>query len=140
MSGAFCGRVEVAWLADDPRQMKLLAPVTFRDWQGYSWRAYSGAIVNGASVPRFFWRLWPPCVGRYRRATVLHDVACEDRTRPSPDVHRMFYEAMRTDGTNLVTAWLMWLAVRVFGPRFPGRTSSPPDCRKAPAGLSAQER
>ena len=33
--------------------------------------------------------------GRLSRASVLYDVACDKKTRPWKDVHRIFYEAMR---------------------------------------------
>lgn len=117
MKARFIGKVSTDWHYAG-RAMTLTAPVAFTDARGQHWLAHVGSIINGASVPRFFIRLFPAYVGKYRRATVIHDVYCTTKERPSRDVHRMFYEAMRCDGTNIVTAWLMWLAVRVFGPRF----------------------
>ncbi len=105
------------WLPDG-RAMQLLESLRFVDARGQHWLAPADSAINGASVPRFFIRLFPAYVGKYRRATVIHDVYCTTKERPSRDVHRMFYEAMRCDGTNVVTAWLMWAAVRLFGPRF----------------------
>ena len=117
---SFSGNFTFAWLSGDPRRMILTQMVTYRDRQGELWTATSGRTINGASVPWFFRRIFPAYIGRYRRATVLHDVACEDKREPSWKVHRMFYQAMRCGGTNVVTAWLMWAAVRMFGPRFSG--------------------
>ena len=71
-------------------------------------------VDNGDSVTR----VGGPFSGRYRRASVIHDVYCEDCTQPSPQVHAMFHDAMRADGVGVFKSWLMWFAVRVFGPRF----------------------
>ena len=64
-----------------------------------------------------------PFVGDYRRATVVHDVACQDKTRPHEEVHYMFYEAMLCDGVPDEQAFLMYTAVRLFGPKWPSSTS-----------------
>jgi hypothetical protein len=107
-----------AWL-NNGRDMQLIEPVWFVDSAGVEWRAPARAIVNGASIPRFFWRvIGCPFVGRYRTATILHDYYCDLRVRPSPAVHYMFWEKMRADGVGPRRAWLMWAAVRLFGPRF----------------------
>jgi hypothetical protein len=114
----FSNRVETEWLSDG-RSMRLLSDLTFRDPRCRDWTAPEGSMVDGASIPRFFWRaIGSPFVGRYRRASVLHDVYCQTQSCPSTLVHRMFREAMRADGVGRVRAWLMWLAVQCFGPRF----------------------
>jgi hypothetical protein len=59
-----------------------------------------------------------PFVGKFRRATVFHDVECERRARPWQDVHRMFFDAMIEDGVDEAKAWLMYKAVNDFGPRW----------------------
>ena len=99
--------------------MTLNERVVFVDNRHNRWIAEAGRKIDGASIPRFFWRfIGGPFSGKYRRASVVHDVYCEDRTQPSRDVHAMFYNAMRADGVSSVKAWLMWAAVRLFGPRF----------------------
>ena len=119
--GYFIGTVSVKWSTVDARTMKLISVVTYVDRFGYRWASYVGDVINGASVPWFFRRLFPAYIGRYRRATVLHDVACTERNRPSWRVHLMFFEAMRCDGVGPIQAWVLWAAVRAFGPRFPGK-------------------
>lgn len=117
--GYFTGPVQVKWISDDPRLMIVInMDVVYVDRCGFRWIADIGRVINGASVPWFFRRVFPAYVGLYRRATVIHDVACRRQDRSSKDVHRMFYEAMRCDGVGAVQAWIMWAAVRVFGPRF----------------------
>lgn len=115
----FEGEVRTEWLKHegDDRRMRLLQPFVFIDSEGYRWIADPGDTVDGASIPRELWALvGSPFVGDYRRAAVLHDVACQKRPRPSRDVHRMFYEAMRSDGVSESTALRFYTAVRLFGP------------------------
>ena|SRR3990167_9548782 len=120
--GRFIGTVQTEWLHErgKDRQMRLLRDFFFVDRRGIMWSAPAGSIVDGASIPRVFWRLCDPFIGDYRQASVVHDVACQRREHASADVHRMFYEAMRAGGVRPVQAFLMWAAVRLFGPRFSG--------------------
>jgi len=114
----FIGDVEVKWLKDG-RKMKLLSDFGFIDHTGKQWLAPADRTVDGASIPRFFWSvIGSPFIGKFRRASVLHDVACVDRTEPYEDVHRMFYEAMLADNTPALKARKMYAAVRNFGPRW----------------------
>jgi hypothetical protein len=116
----FVGDVETRWLHErgDDRRMQLLKPFAFQDRHGVLWEAPNGWIVDGASIPRFFWRLCDPFVGDYRLASVVHDVACDQKTRPWQQVHRMFYEAMVCAGVPKWKARLMGAAVFVFGPHW----------------------
>lgn len=116
--GRFVGAVVARWL-DDGRQMQLVEPFAYVDPRELRWEAGAGAIVDGASIPRAFWSLiGGPFEGRFRDASVVHDVACEERTRPWEDVHRMFYEACRCGGVAVVKAKTMYYAVQHFGPRW----------------------
>lgn len=99
--------------------MKLLEDFSFVDKRGVSWLAPAGSIVDGASIPRILWPVvGSPFAGRYRRASVLHDVACQERRRPWKKVHKMFYQAMRADNTPKAQAKQMYKVVRMFGPRW----------------------
>lgn len=118
--GRYIGDVETKWMAPpEPRVMMLLSTFQYIDNQGRGWVAPRGEVINGASTGWFLRRLFPAYVGKYRRATVIHDVYCESRVRNSKVVHLMFYQAMRCDGVGSCQAWIMWFAVSVFGPRFP---------------------
>jgi hypothetical protein len=117
----FEGEVRTEWLVHegDDRQMRLLEAFAFVDDQGLRWEAAPGDVIDGASIPRFLWTIsGSPFVGDYRRASVLHDVACQRRERPSKDVHRMFYDAMRAEGMSTDDAMKYYTAVRLFGPRW----------------------
>jgi hypothetical protein len=97
--------------------MRLLEDFVFVDDNNTRWVAPAGSTTDGASIPEIFW--WvagTPYVGDYRRASVLHDVACAEKSRPHTEVHRMFYDAMITDGVPEARAQQMYTAVRLFGP------------------------
>jgi len=115
----FNNTVKVEWIENESRKMRLIEPVMFVDGNGLTWSADAGDIIDGASIPRLFWRATgSPFVGRFRRASVIHDVYCVTKTRPSADVHRMFAEAMTFDGVPRWKRKLMYYAVRLFGPKW----------------------
>jgi hypothetical protein len=123
--GKFIGTVKTEWL-DDGRKMQLLDGFSFVDPLGASWDAKKGVVVDGASIPKVFWSfIGGPFEGKYRNASVVHDVACEERTRSWRVVHQMFYVASLRGGVGEVAAKVMYGAVYHFGPRwaqFPART------------------
>lgn len=116
--GRFVGEVVARW-SENGRDMTLVEPFAYVDPRRLRWDAPAGAVVNGASIPRAFWSLiGGPFEGRFRNASVVHDVACEARDREWPAVHRMFYEACRCGGVAAGTAKAMYYAVHHFGPRW----------------------
>jgi hypothetical protein len=116
--GFFEGEVVARW-QDDGREMTLVEPFAYVDPRAARWEAAAGRVVNGASIPRAFWSfIGGPFTGEFRNASVVHDVACEDRDRPWRAVHRMFYEACRCGGVGAVRAKTMYYAVFHFGPRW----------------------
>lgn len=125
--GSFDGEILTKWLTNDGDDvlMELRGPLAFVRATRFATRvgehypAHSGLIFDGASIPRFLWPIMGgPFEGDYRLAAIIHDQLCRDRCIPSPLVHRIFYEAMRASGVPGWRAWLMWAAVRVFGPRW----------------------
>jgi hypothetical protein len=116
--GKFTGEVQTRWL-DDGRRMALLAPINYVDPDGVRWIAPTGAIVDGASIPRFAWSvIGGPFEGKYRKASVIHDVACQVQKRPWESVHEMFYHAMLASDVGELKAKTMYAAVYHFGPRW----------------------
>jgi len=114
----FIGQVLTCW-DETGRAMILVEDFTFRDSAGVFWDAPTGSIVDGASIPRLLWSaLSSPFCGQYRRASVLHDVACQRKKRPHKEVHKMFYEAMLCDGVSVFKAKIMYRAVTLFGPKW----------------------
>jgi len=129
--GRFEGSVVARW-GDDGRDMTLVEPFAYVDPHAARWDAPAGSVVNGASIPRAFWSLiGGPFEGKFRNASVVHDVACETREQPWQRVHRMFYEACRCGGVAVAKAKMMYYAVYHFGPRWSGsgpqlRDETPP--------------
>ncbi|MDT0603482.1 DUF1353 domain-containing protein [Thalassotalea castellviae] len=114
---SFSGEVLARWL--EKREMELLQQTSFTDDNGHEWIAPKGAIVDGASIPRLFWFLvGSPFVGKYRRASVIHDVYCKTKSIAHKQVHKMFYNAMRCDGVGRIKAKTMYLAVKLGGPKW----------------------
>lgn len=106
-------------LLEDGRKLRLLAPLSYFDADDNRWAAPEGSEVDGASIPRVFWTLiGGPLEGRYRDASIIHDVYCVTRTRAWRDTHRAFYEAMRCSGVGEARAKVMYYAVHRFGPRW----------------------
>lgn len=115
--GRFIGKVSNDWLPERP--IVLTADFAYVDPREVIWLAPKGSEVDGASIPRVFWTpVGGPYEGKYRQASVIHDVACEDRERPHQDVHRCFYDACLCEGLEEPKARLLYLAVAMFGPKW----------------------
>jgi hypothetical protein len=56
-----------------------------------------------------------PFEGKYRNASVLHDVAYDQHTRKWQECDRMFYNAMRCSGVSAVEAKTMFYSLYRFG-------------------------
>ncbi len=115
--GQFKGRL-VTEALDDGRNLRVVEDFTYVDGKGEDWPVPKGTKTDGASVPRFFWQLFPPFSGKHRIAAVVHDRFCQTRDRTWRLVHRMFYDAMRAAGVNIASASAMYAAVYAFGPRW----------------------
>ena len=115
--GSYSGSIQTQWLGNG--QMRLLSDFSYTDPEGVKWLAPKDSIVNGASIPSQLWGiLGGPFAGKYRDASVIHDVACVQRNRPWWIVHKAFYNAMRASGVSSSLAKLMYASVYHFGPRW----------------------
>ncbi|HST30710.1 MAG TPA: DUF1353 domain-containing protein [Chthoniobacterales bacterium] len=113
--GHYSGYVEARW-ENDGRTMTLLSELRYTDPDGVVWIAPAGSVVDGASIPRSLWSLMGgPFEGRYRNASVLHDVAYDQHNKPWPVCDQMFYNAMRCSGVGAVEAGTMYYGLRKFG-------------------------
>src|SRR3954454_7011207 len=101
------------------RTMTLEKDYKYVDPNNVEWLAPKGSVVDGASIPRFLWSLvGGPYEGKYRNASVTHDVACERHDRRWEDVHLMFYNHMICSGVDPAVAKAMYWAVQACGPRW----------------------
>jgi Protein of unknown function (DUF1353) len=113
--GYYSGNVEARW-ENDGRTMTLLSELRYVDPDGVLWTAPAGSVVDGASIPRSLWSfMGGPFDGKYRNASVLHDVAYDQHIRPWQQCDRMFYNAMRCSGVSAVEAKTMYFALYKFG-------------------------
>ena len=125
--GHFDGTPVTKWHPDG-RTMTLLTELRYTDPKGEVWVAPIGSQVDGASIPRYLWSVMGgPFEGKYRNASVLHDVAYGERKRPWQDCDRMFYNAMRCSGVSAVEAKTMYYALYRFGNhwKFPIKRGKP---------------
>lgn len=117
--GRFIGEIVTKWL-ENGREMELTKPFVYVDPDGLRWEAPKGSVVDGASIPQFGWSVvGGPYEGEYRKASVIHDVACREKTRPWESVHGAFYNAMLAANVPPLRAKVMYAAVYYLGPRWP---------------------
>lgn len=116
--GKYTGNVEAIWCPDG-RSMRLTKSFSYIDPKGKKWTAPKGAVVDGASIPRFAWTLvGGPFTGKYREASVIHDIACDLKEDKYKKVHRNFYYGMRASGVAHIDAAIKYTAVKIFGPKW----------------------
>jgi hypothetical protein len=115
--GSFSENPKTEWLTNlggEDRDMKLLNTFSFTDPNGKVWIAPIGAVVNGASIPRPLWStVGSPYTGEYRRASIVHDVACDSKEISRKDADVMFFHACRAGGCDPVQARLLYAGVRI---------------------------
>jgi cellobiose-specific phosphotransferase system component IIC len=71
---------------------------------------------NLASVPRIFWSIIPP-VGRYSKATVIHDWLIDNMSEHKFTYHQInmiFKEAMKVLGVNWFYRYVMFFSVEFY--------------------------
>jgi hypothetical protein len=125
--GYYSGDPILKWNPDG-RTMTVMAELSYTDPQGIIWDAPAGSVTDGASIPRYLWSVMGgPFEGKYRNASVLHDVAYEKHNRPWSDCDRMFYNAMRCSGVSATEAKTMYYALYKFGHhwKFPIKRGKP---------------
>lgn len=127
--GSFSGNPKTEWLIDangEDRDMQLLEDFFYIDPAGRTWPAPKGSIINGASIPRALWTtVGSPYTDDYRRASVVHDVACDTPSVSRKEADEMFYSACRAGGCNAAQARVLYLGVRIgawSGRIFPDRS------------------
>lgn len=117
--GSFSGEPEALWLTESivDRRMRILKDFSFKDPDGKTWKTPAQYVVDGASIPRALWTLvGSPYTGDYRRASVVHDKACDDAAGNSAArraADRMFYHACRAGGCTVFEATILYIGVRI---------------------------
>lgn len=128
--GKFLDHLDLRDLGDG-RQFELLKEFKYLDPKDVVWVVPKGAKTNGASIPKFFWRIiGPPWTGTYRRAAVVHDYFFTRDKYSSKSIHRVFYDAMLTDRVPPNKALVMYWAVLRFNDRWEQVEIDPYQCMK----------
>ncbi len=116
--GKFVGEFIFQWLPNG-RDMRVVQEIKYIDPSGVTWIAPENHVVDGASIPRQLWAIaGAPFSGKYRKASVFHDAACDEKQESWEDVHRLFYHACRCAGVEETAAKKYYAAVRYCGPRW----------------------
>ena len=114
--GQFSGNPTTEWMeeAGPDRNMKLLSEFFFIDPDGRKWFAPKDSVVNGASIPEALWSsVGSPYTGDYRRASIVHDIACDTPTVNRAEADKMFYFACLAGGCSKLQAKLLYAGVRI---------------------------
>jgi len=119
MKEGFSGEPLTRWHGS--RNMILEEDFYYIDPKGRKWDAPRGSHLNGATIPMALWSIvGPPYSGKYRRASVVHDVGVGELSNPDVSTaqrkkaDRMFYHACRYDGCSRHFAAMLYAGVR-FG-------------------------
>jgi len=76
-----------------------------------------GLETDFASIPRFFWRLFPPHLKKYRQGAVVHDYLymTKDVVTSRAFADAEFRRMLIMKKTPKWQAWLFWAVIRLFG-------------------------
>lgn len=115
--GSFSGNPKTEWLIDAAgadRDMKVIEDFWYLDPNDRKWLAPAKSTINGASIPRPLWSMvGSPYTDDYRRASIVHDVACNDPTVARKDADVMFFHACRAGGCSPLQARWLYAGVRI---------------------------
>lgn len=103
----------------DKKHYKLLADFTICRDNGEVITVPAGYITNGADIPRFFWRLFPPYSPEYFPAVIVHDYLCDvaENANNSKELYKkadiVFKECLTALKVNRLKIALFYNAVRL---------------------------
>lgn len=101
---------------DGITKLRLLKPITFIGNDGRRYLIPAGYVSDGASVPRFFWRLLSPCIdGRTLPSSVVHDFEYDHAIGTRSGSDGDYYARLVADGYPKCKAMLTWAGVRMGG-------------------------
>ena len=120
--------ITLSEIPDSPFKELVGSALTFTDEDGTEWAAPLSTLTDGASVPRLALAVTDGRFdAQFLKAAVVHDAYCQEenaqrrppyRSRPWKQTHRMFLQACIAGGTPRRKAYVMYAAVRWFGPRW----------------------
>lgn len=112
----FLSDLNIELLPRKPGYWRVAKPLLFLDKQGRTWEVPAGTETDGASIPRFFWRVvGHPLDWKFADAATLHDYLYESQLVTRRAADDLFREALLARGVSAWLRWSMWAAVRIFG-------------------------
>jgi hypothetical protein len=119
--GKFTGTLKLTPVGDGVH-MRVVEPISYDDGLHDEWNVPAGFESDGASIPRALWSILgsPFSGGNYVEAAVVHDEGCVSHQYSWQTTHRMFYRAMIDSGVSEHQAKVLYLGVRLGGPRWHG--------------------
>lgn len=75
-----------------------------------------GFIFDYASIPRIAWRLFPPATGKHRTPALIHDWLVATDVVSWKEAADIFLSTMKKAGVSPIKRYIIYLAVRSFGP------------------------
>ena len=104
--------LKVEPLNDKSNRVRLLEDLIFIDSKGKKWTSPKGSVVDGATIPKAFQGvIGTPYGGEYVLASVIHDIAYDEKKESWEEVHRAFYDALLASGVEKQKATIMYMAV-----------------------------
>ena len=75
-----------------------------------------GFLTDGASIPRFLWRLYgSPFLGKYTASAIIHDALYGSHLTTKEVADDLFLEMMEAEGVSYWKRKTMYWAVKYFG-------------------------
>ena len=103
------------YMLEKPYRRKLFEDFNFI-YEGRAFTIKRGFWWDGASIPRFFWRIaGSPMTGKYYLAALVHDMFYATHYFPRKQADTIFYDMMIHCGVGTVLAWTIYRAVRTGG-------------------------
>lgn len=119
MAQGFSNQPTTIWDIDN-RKMILAMDLVYTDSKNKKWVAIKGSEINGATIPRQLWgTIGSPYIGRYRRASIVHDVHVGEGANPNVSkayrslADRMFHDACLYDGCTKKFARMLYIGVKI---------------------------
>ena len=126
--GKFTNKLKLEKISADSNEykpifiLKLKDDFFYKDSYGHTWKAYSGDIIDGSSIPLVIWELYGSLLSsNFVNAVVIFETACNRREHTWEITHEMFYEAMLTCKVDEINAKIIYAGVYYFGQHWPSR-------------------
>lgn len=104
--------IEGKWVQGTKRTFELTKPIVIHS-RGHRIEVPIGFLTDFASVPRFFWRIFPPW-DTHRLSAVVHDYLCVSSEVPRKEADLIFLDLMQRQGVSWWKRTVMYRAVRTY--------------------------